>query len=161
MKRNETIGYKMRLIHNQIHRMMEAKRSENEDDLTGMQRWTIGFLKDHEGEDVYQRNIEAAFTISRATASNMLAVMERKGLIERLPVEHDARLKKLVLTEKARSMLKRADSDVKEMERTLIQGMSETEVQQLKDALDKILVNLGVEQQEQTRCCGFKEANRT
>ena len=38
IKRSETIGYKIRLLHNQIHKNMEAKRMENEDNLTGMQR---------------------------------------------------------------------------------------------------------------------------
>ena len=98
IKRSETIGYKIRLLHNQLHKNMEAKREENEDNLTGMQRWTLGFLKDHADREVYQRDIEEAFSVSRATASNMLAVMERKGLIERAQVSHDARLKRLVLT---------------------------------------------------------------
>ena len=92
IKRSETIGYKVRLLHNQIHKNMEAKRMENEDNLTGMQRWTLGFLKDHSDCEVYQKDIEEAFSISRATASNMLGVMERKGLIKRVAVSHDARL---------------------------------------------------------------------
>ena len=75
----DTIGYKIRLLHNQIHKRMEAKRQENEKEpLTGMQRWTLGFLRDHDGKDIYQKDIETEFSVSRATASNMLAVMERK-----------------------------------------------------------------------------------
>ena len=51
----DTIGYKIRLLHNQIHKRMEAKRQENEKEpLTGMQRWTLGFLRDHDGKDIYQ-----------------------------------------------------------------------------------------------------------
>ena len=47
----DTIGYKIRLLHNQIHKRMEAKRQENEKEpLTGMQRWTLGFLRDHDGK---------------------------------------------------------------------------------------------------------------
>lgn len=157
MKRKDTIGYKIRLIHNQIHKTMEAKRKENEGDLTAVQCWMMRFIKDRDGEDIYQRDIEKEFKISRATASNMLSLMERKGLIERLPVEHDARLKKLVLTERARDMQERAENDMRQMEDVLVQGMSEAEVRQLKETLDKMLVNLGVEQEEHTRCCGPKE----
>lgn len=160
MKRKDTIGFKVRLIHNQIHKTMEAKRKENEGDLTGVQCWIMRFVKDREEEDVYQRDIEKEFKISRATASNILSVMERKGLIERLPVEHDARLKKLVLTERARDMQERAEKDMKQMEDKLVQGMSESEIQQLKNALNRILENLGVEQEEQTRCCGPEENDR-
>ena len=58
----DTIGYKIRLLHNQIHKRMEAKRQENEKEpLTGMQRWTLGFLRDHDGKDIYQKDIETEF----------------------------------------------------------------------------------------------------
>lgn len=154
MKRSETIGYKIRLIHNQVHKTMEFKRKENEDDLTSMQRWTLGFLHEHEGQDIYQRDIEAAFSVSRATASNMLSVMERKGLIERHSVEHDARLKRLELTERGKMLFTRADQDVKEMEDTLLADMSEEDVETLKKLLDQMLSNLGVETDIDTRCCG-------
>lgn len=148
MNRKDTIGFKIRLIHNQIHKVMEAKRKENEGDLTGMQCWIMRFMMERDGMDIYQRDIEEEFKISRATASNTLSVMERKGFLRRLPVEHDARLKKLVLTEQARSLHERAERDMKQMEECLIQGMSAEEISQLKNALDRILLNLGVEQEQ-------------
>ena len=157
MKRSETIGYKIRLIHNQIHKTMEFKRKENEDDLTSMQRWTLGFLHEHEGQNIYQRDLESAFSVSRATASNMLSVMERKGLIERHSVDHDARLKRLELTERARRLFAKADQDMREMEDTLLTGMSEEEISLLIQSLDKMLSNLGVEIDIDTRCCGSEE----
>ena len=161
MDRRETLGYRIRLIQNEIHRHMEAKRGENEtrseDDLTGMQCWLVGYLKGHEGEEIYQRDIERAFSVSRATASNMLSVMERKGLIERLPVEHDARLKKLVLTKRARTLLTRAEQDVREMEALLTAGMEEQEIRHLMQLLDRVLANLGVDETSSTRCCGGRK----
>jgi len=150
----DTIGYKIRLLHNQIHKRMEAKRQENEKEpLTGMQRWTLGFLKDHADREVYQRDIEEAFSVSRATASNMLAVMERKGLIERAQVSHDARLKRLVLTDKAAALLDGAERDIREMEARLTAGLSEEDVEHLKRCLDQMLQNLDVTIAEDTRCC--------
>lgn len=159
MHRSDTLGYKIRLIHNQIHKRMEMKRQENEgEDLTGMQRWTMGFLKEHEGENVYQRDIEAAFSVSRATASNMLRVMERRGLIQRISVEHDARLKKLELTERARNMLECAQADIQEMEELLCKGLSEGEKEAVKGYLDRILKNLEAEQDCcHTRCRGDRK----
>ena len=142
----DTIGYKIRLIHNQIHKRMEAKKQENEKEpLTGMQRWTLGFLRDHDGKDIYQKDIETEFSVSRATASNMLAVMERKGLVRRETVEHDARLKKLVLTDKARTMVERSEQDMREMEALLEKGLSDEEVKDLKKYLDRMLLNLDVD----------------
>ena len=54
----------------------------------------IYFMK----RDVYQRDLENHFELRRSTVSSSLSVLEKKGLIKRLPVSHDARLKKLVLT---------------------------------------------------------------
>lgn len=157
MKRSDTVGYKIRLIHNQVHKTMEFKRKENEDDLTSMQRWMLGYLHEHEGQDTYQRDIEAAFSVSRATASNMLSVMERKGLIERHSVAHDARLKRLKLTNRARQLFSKADLDMKEMENTLLRGMSRDDILALNRYLDQILSNLGVETDIDTRCCDSDE----
>ena len=142
----DTIGYKIRLLHNQLHKRMEAKKQENEKEpLTGMQRWTLGFLREHDGEDLYQKDIETEFSVSRATASNMLAVMERKGLLQREAVAHDARLKKLVLTEKARALVDRSEQDMRDMEALLSKGLSETEIKNLKKYLDQMLLNLDVD----------------
>ena len=94
MRHEDNVGYKMRLIHNRIHKQMEAKRIENEGNITGMQRWTLGFLNDRADTEIYQKDIEQEFKVSRATASNMLQLMERKGLIVRESVSRDARLKR-------------------------------------------------------------------
>mgnify|MGYP000647638397 CR=1 FL=1 len=131
IKRSETIGYKIRLLHNQLHKNMEAKREKNEDNLTGMQRWTLGFLKDHSDCEVYQKDIEEAFSISRATASNMLGVMERKA-DKACGSLTDARLKRLVLTDKAAALLDGAERDIREMEARLTAGLSEEDVEHLK-----------------------------
>lgn len=161
MRRTDTVGYKIRLIHNQVHKDMEAKRLANEESfaLTSMQRWTVGYLKEHENQAVYQRDIEAEFKVSRATASNMLSVMERKGLLERRPVEHDARLKQLVLTERGRTIIERASFDMMEMEERLMAGFSAEEVKQFHGLLDRVLKNLGADRKEAAECCGEDEKN--
>ena len=71
----DTIGYKIRLLHNQIHKRMEAKRQENEKEpLTGMQRWTLGFLRDHDGKDIYQKDIETEFCLQSWRGKGLCAV---------------------------------------------------------------------------------------
>lgn len=142
-KRSETIGYQVRLLHNQIHKRMEAKRKENEKDLlTGMQRWLLGYLAENGEKETCQRDIETAFHISRSTASNMLSVMERRGFIERRPVEHDARLKQLVMTETARGLLQQAEQDIAATEQLLVEGMTPEEISCLRKCLGIMLKNL-------------------
>lgn len=144
MGHHDTIGYKIRLIHNQVHRTMEAKRMENEGNLTGVQSWAIGFLHQNMGRDIYQKDMEAEFSISRATASNMLASMERRGLIERVAVEHDARLKKIVLTGKAKQIVTKADEDMREMEARITKGMSKQDVEMFHKLLNQVMQNISI-----------------
>ena len=152
MRHEDSVGYKMRLIHNRIHKQMEAKRLENEGDITGMQRWTLGYLNDHADTEIYQKDIEQEFIVSRATASNMLQLMERKGLIVRESVSCDARLKKISLTGKAKNMVAKSDADIREMEQLITKGFHKEETEQLKHYLDRIMENIGVAED----CCGRK-----
>jgi len=139
------VSYKVRLLHNQLQKHIEYKKSQNEydcGDLTRMQRFTLGFLHHNSDREIYQKDLEAEFAISRATASNMLAVMERKGLIKREPVEHDARLKKVVLTERARKMHTQIKQDILETEEMLTKGMNEGDIVRLHQYLDIMIQNI-------------------
>ncbi|SPU25488.1 MarR family transcriptional regulator [Bifidobacterium bifidum] len=59
------------------------------------------FLDRNRNREIYQHTIEQKFCITRSTASRVLALMEKKGLIARESVAHDARCKRIVLTDKA------------------------------------------------------------
>ena len=144
MGKEDSIGYRMRLIHNCIHNHMEAKRHANKDDVTGMQRWILIYLKKQGEKEIYQKDIEQEFRVSRATASNMLQLMERKGLITRETASCDARQKKLMLTPEARKLLDRAEQDIYEMEARIQDGFSEEEKKKLREYLDRIMKNIGV-----------------
>lgn len=159
MGKKENVGYKIRLLHNQLHKRMEYNKKQSEaetGDLTRMQRFTIGYLHHNTDRDIYQKDLEAEFAISRATASNMLAVMERKGLIKRESVEHDARLKKLVLTEKAKQMNRQVEQAILETERLLTKGMSENDKRNLHRYLDQMIQNL-VEEERKTTTISCEE----
>ena len=147
MGKEDSIGYRMRLIHNCINKHMEAKRHANEDDVTGMQRWILIYLKKQGEKEIYQKDIEQEFRVSRATASNMLQLMERKGLITRETASCDARQKKLMLTPEARKLLDRAEQDIYEMEARIQEGFSEEEKKKLREYLDRIMKNIGVKEE--------------
>lgn len=162
MEKIENVGYKIRLLHNQLHKRMEYnnKRSEAETgDLTRMQRFTIGYLHRNTDREIYQKDLESEFAISRATASNMLAVMERKGLIKREPVEHDARLKKIVLTEQAKQMHRQVEVAIRETESLLTKGMSEDDKRNLHRYLDRMIQNL-VEEEGNTTTISCEKENK-
>ena len=58
------------------------KECEN---LTGMHSYVLGYLRrECEKRDVFQKDVEAVFEMRRSTASEILKLMEKNGLITRL-----------------------------------------------------------------------------
>lgn len=103
----------------------------------------LGYISDKsESEDVYQRDIEEEFNIRRSTASGMLPLLEREGYIQRLSVPNDARLKKIILTDKAREQDQKAKEDIALFDQKLTVGISEAELREFHRILDKIAENI-------------------
>jgi MarR family transcriptional regulator, transcriptional regulator for hemolysin len=137
------IGRELRSLNNLIHRYFEISSHKKEIDfITGTNGWIIGYLADHADGDIFQRDLEAQFTITRSTASKVLNLMEKKGLIERHPVARDARLKKLVLTEKALEIKELMKQDGIKMEQALTKGFTVEELQTLHTYLQRMKTNM-------------------
>jgi DNA-binding MarR family transcriptional regulator len=109
-----------------------------------MNSWIIGFLSENADRDIYQKDFEKAFSITRSTASKVLIRMEQKGLIERKSVSHDARLKKIVLTRKAWELSDLMKQDLIEMEQTLTKGFTDEESDQLLSYIRRMKENVTV-----------------
>ena len=92
--------------------------------------------------DVYQKDIESFFKLRRSTVSSQLDTLEKKGLIQRVPVSHDARLKKLVLTEEGLRISGQVLLVLEQMNDFMIQGLSQEETVVLTNLLRKIEQNL-------------------
>lgn len=110
--------------------------------LTGTHGWMITYLSDHEGEDIFQRDLEHEFGISRSTTSKMLALMEDNGLVFREKVLSDDRLKKITLTPKARLLAKKIAEDKECTEAKLTKGFSDEELSNLASYLERMLQNI-------------------
>ena len=68
--------------------------------------------------------------------------MERKGLIARESVPQDARLKRIVLTDKARNIAEALHSNAIAMENALLQGLSDDDIRRFMHTLDVMQSNL-------------------
>ena len=101
MDHEKKIGIQIRNTNNIIRRVVTNQpTSKLMDKLTGTNTWLLAYIGEQtdKGIDVFQRDIEENFGITRSCVSKVITLMEQKGFIERKEVEHDARLKKLVLT---------------------------------------------------------------
>ena len=142
MKEQE-IGFQLRTTSNLIRRNFEKSSSFKEtQNLTGAHGWVIGYLYENRDRDVFQRDLESKFKIRRSTITNMLKLMEKNGLVVRESVPDDARLKKLVLTEKALLIHKRVSEDIAALEEKLSAGISKQEKEIFFKTIEKIKANL-------------------
>lgn len=137
------ISLQLRLLNNLIHRLINtADVFKQMHELTGTHGYIIKYLMDHHSEDVFQRDIERTFSIRRSTASGILNLMEKNGLIKRESVQEDARLKKLVLTGKAIDLSNRITEDLESKERLMARGLTKQELDTFFAVLEKIKANL-------------------
>ena len=102
-------------------------------------------LVESEAHSVYQKDLEREFGLRPSTVTEMLNALEQKKLIQRVSDEWDGRYKKIVFTEKARSMKDRIRQEVEETEHLLLQGITEQEKQEFLCIAGKMLQNLEAE----------------
>lgn len=112
------------------------------DSITGTNGWILGYLDHNSDRDVFQRDLEETFGITRSTVSKVVNLMVQKGLVDRSAVEHDARLKKLTLTDKSRELISIMHSDNEELERILTAGFSEEEKSLLMEYINRMKNNM-------------------
>lgn len=137
------IGKDIHRLDNRIKRYMDLHGNRRTfEAITGNNGRIICFLSEHEGLDIYQKDLEDEFGITRSTASRVIQLMEQKGLVERRSVAHDARLKKLVLTERSRELSHAMQREGDDMERLLLRGFSPEEQAQLYRFLERMMRNL-------------------
>lgn len=143
MDRENEIGFAVRRLSNAIKRDIENRSdSEGIEHVKGVNGWAINYFYENRDRDIFQRDFEEKFSIRRSTASIMLKTMEQKGFIERLSVENDARLKKIVLTDKAIENHKRIIKSIKNREQRLREGIGENDLKVFFNVMKKLTANL-------------------
>ena len=138
MSHKETILYSLKMIDNLVRKLMDRHITADKQGLTSMHTWIVGFLYNNPDRAVYQRDIEREFRVNRATVSGMISLMEQKGLIRRLSVSHDARLKKLELTQLGRELHEKQVRRFEALEGTMEDALTPEELQQLFVITDKL-----------------------
>ena len=143
MKRQRTVCQEIRVLSLMLKRLADSTLSELFDrEITDVQGRVIGFLYHNQDRPIYQKDVEAEFSITRATTSKMLTLMEKNGLIVRSTVTYDARLKELRLTEKALDYAHQVRSGLDAFEASVTQALTEEERETLLRLLRKLEDNV-------------------
>lgn len=137
------LGFELHRAARLVKRYMDSDTTKlYVDKMTGTHGWAVGYFYNNKDHDVFQKDLEQEFEIRRSTASNILSLMEKNGLIKRESVPYDARLKKIILTDKAIEVQNQIEQNFEKMEVTMRNGISDDELNTFFNVLDKICNNL-------------------
>lgn len=133
MRNQQHIGKAINIFSNRIHRKITKEATKY--GLTGVQARILGFLvRQLDKRDIFQKDIEEELDIRRSSVTSVLQLMEKNGYIRRESVSEDARLKKIVITEKGMEIDAKVYNYILEFEEYLSS--------QLSDEEEKILIEL-------------------
>lgn len=126
-------------LSNKLRRKLDTLFPKQE--FSGSQGRTLHFLL-AQNRDIFQKDIEEEYSLRPSTATELLKQMEKNGLIVREPVSYDNRLKKIVLTEKALLYRQQVVKDLTDLEKALVKGIPQKDLEVFFDVMEKMMDNL-------------------
>jgi len=133
------VGDKINKLSYKIKREISKLPSiQKIDEVSATNGFILMYIYDSK-EDVFQKDIENHFGMTRSTASRVISLMEQKNLLTRESVLNDHRLKKLTLTDKSKPLCVEVKGELKEFEKRLCNGV---DLDYLIKELDLINLNL-------------------
>lgn len=139
----KVVGIEIKTLSNLIKRRIDSiDKIKYLDKITGTHGWIIKYSYENKDRDVFQKDIEHKLQIRRSTATVMLQLMEKNELITRVSVDYDARLKKIVLTDKSIEMHLIIEEELGNLEKQVIKGLSEKEIDMFFEILEKMKKNV-------------------
>lgn len=144
IKEEKLLGAEIKAVHNLLKREIKSLPVyRNNEHITKMQKMIIIYLGERQEKDIFQRDLEEVFSIRRSTATGILKLMEKNELIRRECVSYDARLKKIVLTERSLDIKKEITEEIKLHDKKLSKDISKKDLEVFFKVMNQIRKNLG------------------
>ena len=149
LHKQEKIGLEIRKLNHEMNRNLELQvKAEGIDEVTLMHGWIMRYLYENREKEIYQKDIEKHFSIGRSTVTSIIQLMEKKGFIERQAVQSDARLKKVLLTEKGEKTHETIETLIIQLNQNMMEGIEPEELQTFLEVLSKIRQNIERKREE-------------
>lgn len=146
MDMEKSASCELRRLTNHVRRkLMTFKGDKNNKRQTSSHFYIINYIASKGDEDVFQRDIDKRFSLRRPTTTEILKLMERNGLVTKKSVNNDKRLKKVVLTKKAKRIGEDFEVFLEEMEQQMTDGISEDDMKIFFTVVEKMRLNLETE----------------
>lgn len=139
--KKEEIGKNIHMLSKQIKIKVDFEVAKY--GITGTQAGILNFINENsKHKDIYAKDIEKSFDIKGASVAGILQLMEKKDLIQRIPISEDARYKKLILTKKAEEITKNINKELEKVENLMTYDMTKDEINLFLELVKKLMKNL-------------------
>lgn len=140
--KQEHIGPVIKVVSNFIEQELTADSERL--GLTSGQMHILHFVCRNRETGVCRRRIEEFFELSHATVAGIVDRLEAKGFVTCVESESDKRYKSVFPTERALECDAEMHRCIVNAEARFFEGFTETEKEEFRRYLGRILVNLGV-----------------
>lgn len=126
-------------LSNILRRKIDAFSSK--ESFSGSEGKVLHFLL-AQTNDVFQKDVEEEYCLRPSTATELLKKMERSGLIRREAMPNDARMKRIIVSEKALQYKDIVIADITNLEDELTKGISSNELDVFFKVMEKMIDNI-------------------
>lgn len=126
-------------LSNKIRRRIDSFAMKNE--LSGAQGRVLHFILAQK-DDLFQKDIEEEYSLRPPSATELLKKLEQRELIQRVPTAYDARLKKIIASDKAMKYKDQVINDLTSLENDLTRDIDEKDLEVFFKVMEKMLDNM-------------------
>jgi DNA-binding MarR family transcriptional regulator len=109
-------------------------------DITPIQ-FTVLYFVDYDNGDLSSAQLSRRFSMKPQSMNELVSVLERKKLLKKSVNPSHNRILHLRLTAKGKKLLADCNTALDIMEETLLKGLSDKEIQTVRNLLGKLLVS--------------------
>lgn len=109
---------------------------------TPTQMRIVGYMLKNKDKEIYQRDLEKALNLRRATISDVLQRMEKNSLIQREVDPNDTRSKRILLSDMAKKIFINNANRITSLEKVAIKDIKDEELKQFTNIIKKMISNL-------------------
>mgnify|MGYP002855214753 CR=1 FL=1 len=137
----ESITLDIKRVNGKIHRAISNKCRDNNLDITPVQGRLLMFISEH--DDVSATDIlDELKSVNKSTLSEILNLMEKNNLINRIESKLDSRRKLIVLTNKSKEVVKHMKENFNSINEIALTGVSDKDKVIFKKVLEQIGRNM-------------------
>lgn len=127
-------------ISNSVKRELDSNNKERNLDMSGAQVRCLHVIQraEEKGENINQKELEMIFNIQKSSMSQLLATMEEKNLIVRVPSLSDSRIKNITLTKKGKEISLITYNDIANIQAHSTKDLSDKDLEITLNTLAKI-----------------------